>query len=95
MKIQFGELPHRSMDVAPIRILDIAGSHVLRVDACFRTQYSLDELLRGHLQTEHRHGRSGLRRVDRDIERQRRLTDCGTRREDDQVTAMQSGKKLV
>ena len=53
-EVELRELAHGGVDRVPVGVLDVAGAHVLQVDARLGAQHALDELLGPHLEREDR-----------------------------------------
>jgi hypothetical protein len=90
------EAPHRAGDAREIVFLEVAGTQLVGVDAGFGAEQALDELLAAHLEGEDANRDAALlRRVRRDVERERRLSHTRAGREHDQVRALEPAGELV
>src|SRR3990172_1072702 len=67
-------------DGFPVVVIDAAGPHVRRVNASLRRKKLLCQLQSGHLQAEHRHWMTRLRRALNTVQHETGLADAWPRR---------------
>ena len=87
---------HRSREVVPVVVVELAFSKLLRVNAAYGRHEALRKLLGAHF-----HGKDRNRQllIDADVfcnvERKRRLAHGRTASNDDEVAPLQAGRHVV
>ena len=93
---RFGEHVGRARNFDPILLGKVAGFEFLRFNERLACKETGRELILTHFELEYHHVLfAGLRGVERNIERKRRLAHAGTRRDENQVGFVEAGKRVV
>ena len=93
---RLGQLPRRLGEQRPVRVLQVAGAELVRVDARLGREQALHELLLAHLQREEGDALLLLdRRVLRDVEHEARLAHGRAPRHDQQIRRLQPAREAV
>ena len=90
------DVDHRAGELAPFLVGDLAPAHALHVHLGLCAEHAHGELLRGHLQREHRRlfARADGRVFD-DVHAKAGLSHGRARRDEHQLAAVQAGEQIV